>query len=450
MSEKEHVFWAGYAEQLHKSRISGHNAEWHIRRAQEFVYGLEGRLKSVEAAYVNDYLDAKSRIEALESWQIRQMVSALRVLFADVLGLNWALHYDWAGRLDALKEVEPTHATLAREIPSESPVLHSEQDSLLEASALAYLVRLRKLIRVRGMSIRTEETYVGWARKYAIFCDGCIPEDGAQLKAYLEYLALERKVAPATQAQALNAVIFLYGQVLEVELRDLGNFKRPVRKRRLPVVLTRSEVSALFLQMKGVPLLMAILLYGAGLRLMECVRLRVQDIDFGAGYILVREGKGGKDRRVPLPGKLVSRLQEHLAKVRDQHRADVAAGYGAVYLPHAFARKSPNAALEWKWQYVFPSSRISTDPRTGIRRRHHVHENNLQKAIKRASEQSGIEKRVTCHVLRHSFATHMLADGSDIRTIQELLGHADVSTTMIYTHVLNRAGVGVQSPFDSL
>jgi integron integrase len=300
------------------------------------------------------------------------------------------------------------------------------------------------------MSIRTEQTYLEWSRRFAAFCGGVLSGDGGRIRDFLEHLALERHVAPATQAQALNALVFLYGQVLGIELGDLGGYKRPERKQRLPVVLARAETALLLQQLQGASRIMAVLLYGAGLRLMECVRLRVKDIDFGMGYMTVVDGKGGKDRRVALPEKIVPALKEHLEKVHELHLADLAAGCGEVYLPQPVANKSPKAALEWKWKYVFPSSRISVDPRSGARRRHHIHENNLQKAIQTATERAGIDKRVTCHTLRHSFATHMLADGADIRTVQELLGHADVSTTMIYTHVLNRSGVKARSPFDTL
>jgi integron integrase len=235
-----------------------------------------------------------------------------------------------------------------------------------------------------------------------------------------------------------------------VELGDLGSYRRPVRKQRLPVVLSRPETESLLKELTGRNALMASLLYGAGMRLMECVRLRVKDIDFGNGYITVVDGKGGKDRRVPLPERIIPDLQTHLEKMKQQHDADLKAGFGEVFLPEGVARKYPQAGREWIWQYVFPAARISTDPRSGVQRRHHINENGLQKAIKEATLKAGIPKRVTCHTLRHSFATHLLAGGADIRTVQELLGHADVSTTMIYTHVLNRPGLAGRSPLDTL
>ena len=267
---------------------------------------------------------------------------------------------------------------------------------------------------------------------------------------YLEYLAVERNVAASTQNQALNAIVFLYGEVLGVPLDRFANFTRAKRPRRLPVVLTRSEVRGLLDAIDGVSALMARLMYGTGMRLMECVRLRVKDVDFAYSQIIVRDAKGAKDRVVPLPDALVPALNDHLARVKRQHNEDLANGFGNVYLPTALARKFGNAPREWRWQYVFPSERLSVDPRSHETRRHHLHENTLQKAIRRGSFAADITKKVSSHTLRHSFATHLIEAGYDIRTVQELLGHADVSTTMIYTHVLNRGGRAVRSPLDAL
>ncbi|MCD6525656.1 MAG: integron integrase, partial [Desulfuromonas sp.] len=265
---------------------------------------------------------------------------------------------------------------------------------------------------------------------------------------FLEYLALQCKVAGSTQNQALNALVFLFDKVLEQPLGELGAYTRAKRARRLPVVLSRDEMSRLLDAMEGTFGLMAQLMYGTGMRLMEAVRLRMQDIDYDYGQIVVRNGKGDKDRIVPLPQTVVAPLQAHLERVKSIHADDLEQGFGRVYLPEGLCRKYPNAETEWGWQYVFPSSRISTDPCSGERRRHHLHENGLQKMIKRCAAKAGIAKRVNSHALRHSFATHMLEAGYDIRTVQELLGHADVSTTMIYTHVLNKPGLGVRSQLD--
>jgi integron integrase len=279
---------------------------------------------------------------------------------------------------------------------------------------------------------------------------GCTSELGQpEVVAFLEYLAVGRGVSASTQNQALNALVFLYAQVLRQPLGTVGEFVRAKRPRRLPVVLSRPEVKRLLDALDHTTFaLMTGLLYGSGLRLMECVRLRVHDVDFDYHHIVVRDAKGQKDRVVPLPERYREALQDHLGDVKRLHEEDKQRGLGQVYLPEALARKYPHAAQEWGWQYVFPSGRLSVDPRSGTTRRHHIHENGLQKSVKKAAQSAGITKKVNCHALRHSFATHLLEAGYDIRTVQELLGHADVSTTMIYTHVLNKPGVSVRSPVD--
>ena len=271
---------------------------------------------------------------------------------------------------------------------------------------------------------------------------------GAEVEAFLTYLAVEGKVAASTQNQAKAAVLFLYRQVLNQELPWLENVEQAKVSRRLPVVLTVNETRALLDRLKGVHKLQANLLYGTGMRLMEAMRLRVKDIDFERKEILIRDGKGAKDRVTMLPMTLASLLQRHLQTVKALHDDDLQAGYGNVYLPNALERKYPNASREWGWQYVFPATQVSVDPRSGITRRHHLDEKGLQRAMKQAVRDSGLVKPATPHTLRHSFATHLLDSGYDIRTIQELLGHSDVSTTMIYTHVLNKGGRGVRSPLD--
>jgi integron integrase len=260
---------------------------------------------------------------------------------------------------------------------------------------------------------------------------------------------VERKVAASTQNQALNALVFLYEHVMGEPLGTVGEFTRAKRPKRLPVVLTREEVNRLLGALTGTYRLMAGLLYGSGLRLMECVRLRVKDVDFAHNQIVVRDGKGQKDRVTMLPQRFQQPLREHLTRVKEQHDKDLAQGFGAAYLWPALERKYPNAAQEWIWQYVFPSGRLSVDPRSGKVRRHHLHENALQRAVKETAVKVGLTKQMSCHVLRHSFATHLLEGGYDIRTVQELLGHADVSTTMICTHVLNTPGLAVKSPADA-
>lgn len=269
-----------------------------------------------------------------------------------------------------------------------------------------------------------------------------------EIKVVLTHLAKDRKVAASTQNQALCALLFLYKEVLGVEMEWIEGFEQAKRPKRLPVVLTRDEVRLLLSRLDGTPWIVALILYGSGLRLMECCRLRVQDIDFGYRQILVRDGKGRNDRVTLLPEHVIGPLQAHMEKIRDLHEADLSQGHGSVYLPYALERKYPGADKEWRWQYLFPASRLPRDPRSGELRRHHISEQSVQRAVKRAANAGGIAKRVSPHVLRHSFATHLLEEGYDIRTVQELLGHSDVSTTMIYTHVLNRGGKGVVSPVD--
>lgn len=300
------------------------------------------------------------------------------------------------------------------------------------------------------MALRTEEAYVGWIRRFILANGKRHPQElGArEVEAFLTNLAIEGNVAVSTQNQAMSALLFLYREVLEQNLPWLENIRRPKRPKRLPVVLSRDEVARLLSEMDGVTWLMASLLYGAGLRLMECVRLRVKDVDFVRREITVRNGKGGKDRRTMLPAMAVEALQGQLAEARRTHARDLSAGFGEVWLPNALARKYRHAAREWMWQYVFPANSRSLDPRSALVHRHHLDETLLQRAVKRAVNRAGITKPATCHTLRHSFATHLLESGYDIRTIQELLGHKDVATTQIYTHVLNRGGNGVLSPLD--
>jgi len=312
------------------------------------------------------------------------------------------------------------------------------------------LEEVRRVLRVQHYSFRTEETYCAWIRQFVIFFGKRHPREmgEAEVGAFLSHLATERKVAASTQNQALSALLFLYKQVLKVDLPWVSGVVRAKRSTRVPVVLTPQEARAVLGRMSGQYRLMAELLYGSGLRLMECLRLRVKDVDFGYMQITVRDGKGAKDRVTMLPVSLIPALREHLEGVKKAHLSDLAEGFGQVMLPYALDRKYPNADQEWSWQWVFPAQSRSKDPRSGIERRHHVMEKNLQNAVKVASGKCGLAKVVTPHSFRHSFATHLLESGYDIRTVQELLGHKDVSTTMIYTHVLNRPGLAVRSPLD--
>jgi len=312
------------------------------------------------------------------------------------------------------------------------------------------LDQVQERIRLKHYSYRTEQAYVNWIRRFIFFHDKRHPlEMGRnEVEAFLTHLAVHENVAASTQNQAFSAILFLYREVLGKDLDFPIQSVRAKQPRRLPTVLTREEVQQVLQKLSGGHQLMGKLLYGSGLRLMECLRLRVKDLDFARFQITVRDAKGANERVTMLPRGLAVPLQEHLQIVRQWHQQDLANGYGAVYLPYALDRKYPNASQEWIWQYIFPSDRLSKDPRSGEIRRHHVDESSLQKAVHAAAQKTGIQKRVSCHTFRHSFATHLLEAGYDIRTVQELLGHKDVSTTMVYTHVLNKGPLAVRSPLD--
>jgi integron integrase len=313
------------------------------------------------------------------------------------------------------------------------------------------LDQVRNALRTRHYSHSTEKVYVRWIYEYIVFHNRQHPAelDERHINQFLSHLAVHKNVAASTQNQALCSLVFLYKHVLcqEIGKLDLVWAKRP---KRLPNVLSKHQVKMVMAKLTGRDWLMGMMLYGSGLRLNECLNLRVGDIDFDYGQILVRQGKGDKDRVTMLPGAIIESLRKQIDYVRILHEQDIKNGYTTVYLPDALERKFPTAGLELVWKFVFPATQISSDPISGKRRRHHIHESVIQKAIKSASRQAGIRKRVTCHTLRHSFATHLLENGYDIRTVQELLGHHDVSTTMIYTHVLNKGGRGVKSPADLL
>jgi len=316
------------------------------------------------------------------------------------------------------------------------------------------LDQVRNVLRLHHYSIHTERSYVDWIKRYVQFhrmrCREDLADGEKKIEAFLTDLAVRGKVAASTQNQAMNALVFLYKRVLEKPLDEVIDAVRAERKVNVPVVMTREEVSGVIAVMEGVPQLIVKLLYGSGLRILEAVRLRVKDVDFAMKQVTVRSGKGEKDRFTTLSTSLIPLLENHLRRVKGFHEKDLAEGHGAVYLPYALERKYPGAARDWSWQYLFPARDVSTDPLTGVVRRHHVDPAVVNKAIKAAARRAGLTKVISAHTFRHSFATHLLQRGTDIRTIQELLGHSDVATTMIYTHVLQQGGQGVPSPLDDL
>ncbi|AUB85421.1 integrase (plasmid) [Candidatus Thiodictyon syntrophicum] len=439
--------WDRYLDLLIHRGVPEKMRPWYVRRVEAFLKALRPvSLSSLTAEQVTGYLQEVSSQGQVTGWQFRQIVDALQLLLVDLSQAPVGKGIDWDWWKAGGKTLAPDHPTLGKsQAPGAGPRFAGA------AAAFPLLETLARTIRAMQYSIRTEQAYVDWCHRFLAFC-GDKPTEALgveDVQRFLTHLAVDRSVSAKTQGLAYSAVAFLFKQVLERPLEDV-RFSRPKRQQRLPVVLTREEVRRLCEAMDGTFGLMARLMYGTGMRLMECVRLRAADVDFGNRSIVVRNGKGGKDRIVPLPERLREPVEAHLARVRTLHERDLAAGAGSVYLPDALGRKYPNAAREWIWQYVFPSSRLSQDPKSGEVRRHHLHESSLQMEIKAAGQRAGLPKRVNSHALRHSFATHLLEAGYDIRTVQELLGHADVSTTMIYTHVLNRPGVvPVRSPLDA-
>ena len=437
-------FWEAYRACAEENRVQPDRSQFYMNWAKDFANFLpEKPLKDRSRKDIEAFLANLGKRRGITDWQVRQAEHALRILYEIFLpGYAPERHTDVApAEKHPVKEATAkTYGFRDRVIPGE---VERQFSDLVEA--------VKTEVRARHYSYRTETSYLDWVRRFIAFHDYADPrglDPSAAVKTYLDYLAVEREVAASTQNQALNALVFFYGQVLRKPLGEMEEFARAKRPRRLPEVMTRDEVQRLLSKMSGITGLMAGLMYGSGLRLMECVRLRVKDIDFARHQIMVRNGKGQKDRVTMLPERFATPLQEHLARVKAIYAQNLAQGTADVYIWPAMARKFPNAGKEWIWQYVFPAKSLSVDPRSGKVRRHHINENLVQKAVKEATMQAAINKRVSCHTLRHSFATHLLEAGYDIRTVQELLGHANVVTTMIYTHVLNRPGLSVKSPAD--
>lgn len=398
--------------------------KWFFMWARRFAACLSDR--SLHLATREDaegFLSTLSSSPGIGAWQVEQATDALTILLGSVFGQEWA-------RAIRIPAAPP---------PPDVPLPKGDDPT----------ERLRYAIRCRRYSVRTEESYVFWVNRFLAFCrDGAVEQDADAVRAFLERLVIAERMSASTQGLALNALVFFFKHVVGSPFGDLGEFERSKRPRKLPVVLGREEVRRLLDAVEAPYRLPVALLYGGGLRLMEALRLRVKDIDLDRRRIEVRDGKGQKDRITVLPERWRERLAAHLADVRVLHARDLELGYAGTTFWPALERKYPGAPREWAWQYVFPASRLCVDPATGKTRRHHLHETALQRAVRYAARKADIAKPVGCHTLRHCFATHLLESGADIRTVQELLGHSDVSTTMIYTHVLNRPGLVVRSPED--
>jgi integron integrase len=417
-SRKQYVFPTGaYLKALSQASVPLERRQWYVRWVERFARFLaEKPLDAADRDDAEAFIASLGRRPRIEAWQVRQATDAVRILLTAVFGKPW--------------------------LPLGS--------GSLGACGGDALSLLGTICRARQYSPKTERAYAHWVRRFLEFCRSRAidPPDTDGCRAFLEHLVLAGRASASTQAQALNALAFYFNQVAGTGLGDLGDFEKSRRTRRLPVVLTRKEVMHLLEAMDDRHRLMAGLLYGGGLRLMELVRLRVKDLDLERRQILVRDGKGRKDRITVLPERYCEPLSAQLEHVREVHAQDLERGYAGATFWLTLARKYPNAPREWPWQYVFPASRLCVDPESGKTLRHHLDESGLQRTVKAAARRAGLPRPANCHTLRHSFATHLLESGADIRTVQELMGHADVSTTMVYTHVLNRPGVAVRSPAD--
>lgn len=447
-------FWHKYLSFLEKSGISEKVRPWYRRHVERYIAAHEGRrLQTHSAQEVDAYLNKLGRMSSVSEWQFRQVVDALRLLFTGLLRLNWALEYDWYRWRAFARELAPDDPSVLRSggVPSPENAANGVVRQFRSRYGREYAAFVTTL-RMRGMAVRTETTYEHWLARFFRHLDWPVVDATGEreIGQFLEFLAIERQVSGSTQRIALNALVFFFREVLGRNVDEAVKYRHASPKRRLPVVLTQDEVRRLLQAMPDSSQRMASLMYGTGMRVSECVRLRVQDVDFGYRQITVRSGKGNKDRLVPLPQRLMGDLREHLERVKTLHEDDLRDGFGEVWLPPALARKFGSAARGFNWQYVFPSARLSNDPRSGELRRHHVHASSLQKAIRAGARSAGLSKRVTSHTLRHSFATHLLESGRDIRLVQELLGHSDVRTTEIYTHVVKKTGLAIRSPLDVL
>ncbi len=445
-------FWTRYFEVLKLFRVPERSIPWYQKHIQAFIAAHPStRLQEHTPESLQRFLEQLGCNEQIGEWVFRQKVDALRLLFCHLLKFSWAKSFDWnmwSVGAESLGKDQPSVEYSYRMIDKGVDEAGNYLAKIFPEIYRKFLVA----IRMPDYSINTEKSYLSWIVRFLRFHPERHPYNFSEpdVASFLEHLAIKRKVAGATQAQALNALVFFFARVLERPLGEIGPFKRPQRPKRIPTVLSPNEMQSILSHLRGMTGLMVHLMYGTGLRVTECVRLRILDLDFEYRNIVVRQSKGKKDRSVPMPDMLVEHLQRQIQFVQEQHMRDSAAGCGTVYIPEALSRKYPNAKNELRWRYLFPANRLARDPRSDVVRRHHIHQTVVQKAIRQAAMKAGIVKRVTSHTMRHSFATHLLESGADIRTVQELLGHSDVSTTMIYTHVVGRGGHAARSPLDRL
>ncbi len=463
----------GYFEVLEELGIEEQRRRFHAHWVRQFFNRYRGRARrELGRTEIEDFLNTLAVDPAVLSWQVIQAREALEIYYEQFRGIaleprteqraigpevskesadpqaSGGGKYAGVGKADGTATVAlPRKIEEPRSVPRPKG---RRADRKADWASLEKVIQ--ESLRVEHYALKTERTYVQWIRRFVAYHHGKRPSDirAAEIHQFLSHLAINEQVAASTQNQALNAIVFLYRKVVKKEPGDFSDFPRARRRKHLPSVLSRPEVQSLLPEMDGVEELITRLIYGTGMRISEALRLRVQDLSFDRNEITVRSGKGGKDRRVPFPQALKAEFYRHLDARRNQFENDREGGMHEVELPGALARKYPNGPYEWNWQYVFAASDFSVDPRSGATRRHHVHEIRIQRAVKKAARKAGITVRVTPHTLRHSFATHLLEAGQDIRTVQELLGHSDVKTTMIYTHVLNTGPMGVVSPLDTL
>lgn len=450
-------FWDRYIAILRKNNVPYRHRRWYVRHIEQFIeHSPNIRLKNRTIQYVEQYIEDQGREHWVESFHFAQIIDALRLLYVDFLKTPWAATFPWESLRAGSLKLQDSHVTIARDvkplsIPAIPKALNYNANPIEQARFLQE--QLVIAIRTDQYSIHTEKSYTDWLDRYFRYFNSFSPCNLTQehVARYLSYLAVQRKVSPSTQKQVLCALVYFYRNVMGHSFVALSEFTKAKSARSQPLVLSQDEMKKLIHAITDPTFnLMAGLLYGTGMRLMECIRLRVQDIDFNYRRIIVIKGKGNKDRFVSLPSIYTERLEQHIKKVQLLHTKDIESGFGSVYIPQAFAKKHPTAATEFHWQYLFPASRIAFNSKLKCPSRHHIHESSLQKQIKKACQSVGLPKKVSCHTFRHSFATHLLERGCDIRTVQELLGHANVSTTMIYTHVLDGVDTTITSPLDDL